>query len=95
MSSLLVVSFPGRENFTLTRSTFHEFYANLVTYRQNFYHALIFLSHGNDRKIPAVDNKSGGLISIYLNSIPVDFAKTVMSELRFYLNYLAQNMKKL
>lgn len=47
----------------------------------------MFLSHNNDKKIPAVDNKTGGLIAIYLNRITGDFAEIVMSNVRVQSAY--------
>jgi hypothetical protein len=76
------VTFPAPEKFELTKKTFESFFAYLMTYSRNFLRAFLFLSHNNEKNIPAVDNKSGGLIAIYLHGIPGDFAKSVMSELR-------------
>lgn len=80
--SYKAVAFPALKKFDQTKKTLESFFAYLVTYSRNFLKKFLFLSHNNEKNIPAVGNKRGDLIAIYFHGIPGDFAEIVMSKLR-------------
>jgi hypothetical protein len=74
--------FPRQSEDTLTIENYNRFYGDLITYTRLFLRVFVFLSHKNTNNIPVVDNKPGGLIKIYLDGIPGEFTKRIMSQLR-------------
>ena len=71
----------GEDNFVLSIETFQKFYDRLQTYRQEFYQKYEFLAFNNAENVPKLDNKKHGLIYIFLQKIPEEYAQPAFTQL--------------
>lgn len=76
------LSFDIADKFVLNIETYQMFHIALKTYIKLFKEVFVYLAFQNEEAIPAIDNKTLGVITVFCYGVPFGFATNVCNNLR-------------